>query len=729
MSDPDIDRQDSRAPLKDNTAAADDDAIVDVTSSSEPGGETELVCGVGPCRPRRLQWLAGGPKAFALWSMMYLLIKTSATVYLGSVVSTIEKQFKLSSTESGAIIILNDALDMALVIFVAYFGHKGHRPRIIGVGILLSGLGIFLCSVPHFMLDPYTRVPLGCNETEPFVDYCSADAKDKIDPCNVEYEQPGFNPVSWLIIGQILLGIGNVPMKPLGTTYIDDAVGKHTTPIYIAFLFIAVSIGPLLGFGLGSAALSLFVDFDRVAQEDRPPVDQNDPRFIGAWWLGFACLGVAVTLIGVPFFFFPRMLPKSKERQKEEKEAKEKELEASEDNGIQMKRLPEDEVNGEAGKEVKEKSNVKEKGPIHKTFFSSVKGMFFTYLKIVMNIGLLLLCISSAMEGANAAALGAFALKYYNVEFAVSASLSSLLAIAVFPFNLIGSLVGGCIIKWRKWSPAKCALFLLFGDVVSILGVPAFLVMGCQTQAIAGVSTEYAPPAPYNMIPPLPEMPVTHLDSVQMARSVCNSNCTCGDEDYNPVCGSDGLTYVSPCYAGCEVVIKGTDEFNRTIYSFDDCRCINPVTGYANATDGECSADCQSWHIPVLIIVSIIITFCGGLGQSGLVLITLRIVEEDMRSAALGFQSVFLNLLGFFPAPVYFGALINLACILWAYEGDSRGNCLVYDRDNIRYAFHGMQGALKVVASVFFIGVFLVLRDPKGKKYKSQEEEKTEQIT
>ena len=54
--------------------------------------------------------------------------------------------------------------------------------------------------------------------------------------------------------------------------------------------------------------------------------------------------------------------------------------------------------------------------------------MYYNYKRMVMNLGLILLCLSSAMEGANAAANGSFALKYYNVEFAVAPSLSSLLA-------------------------------------------------------------------------------------------------------------------------------------------------------------------------------------------------------------------------------------------------------------------------------------------------------------
>ena len=31
----------------------------------------------------------------------------------------------------------------------------------------------------------------------------------------------------------------------------------------------------------------------------------------------------------------------------------------------------------------------------------------------------------------------------------------------------------------------------------------------------------------------------------------CASNCSCDSQTFNPVCGSDGVNYFTPCHAGC----------------------------------------------------------------------------------------------------------------------------------------------------------------------------------
>lgn len=40
----------------------------------------------------------------------------------------------------------------------------------------------------------------------------------------------------------------------------------------------------------------------------------------------------------------------------------------------------------------------------------------------------------------------------------------------------------------------------------------------------------------------------------------CNSECNCDYVPFTPVCGQNGLTYISPCHAGCtnEYIVNGT---------------------------------------------------------------------------------------------------------------------------------------------------------------------------
>ena len=42
----------------------------------------------------------------------------------------------------------------------------------------------------------------------------------------------------------------------------------------------------------------------------------------------------------------------------------------------------------------------------------------------------------------------------------------------------------------------------------------------------------------------------------------CNGNCSCDPTAFTPVCGSDGLNYFSPCYAGCQLESRSD---NKTV--------------------------------------------------------------------------------------------------------------------------------------------------------------------
>jgi len=37
---------------------------------------------------------------------------------------------------------------------------------------------------------------------------------------------------------------------------------------------------------------------------------------------------------------------------------------------------------------------------------------------------------------------------------------------------------------------------------------------------------------------------------------LCSKACSCSEEAFNPVCGSNGVEFRSPCHAGCKIVLS-----------------------------------------------------------------------------------------------------------------------------------------------------------------------------
>lgn len=86
----------------------------------------------------------------------------------------------------------------------------------------------------------------------------------------------------------------------VGWPYIDDNVPKHRTPVYLAISAVLRQFGPTAGFLVSGFALRYyenpFMD---------PGITQDDPRWIGAWWVGFLLLGTLVAIFTLPMFLFP----------------------------------------------------------------------------------------------------------------------------------------------------------------------------------------------------------------------------------------------------------------------------------------------------------------------------------------------------------------------------------------------------------------------------------------
>lgn len=172
------------------------------------------------------------------------------TGYTVSVLTTIEKQFRIDSTISGFVISSYEIGSILSVVFVSYFGTQGHIPRWIGLGGMLLAIGSFLFALPQVLAH---YIPKNCTTTVEdqickltdsslfpiisksfaFGDVSSSESSD----CNPDSDDGGSNYVYILIIAQILLGIGGSPLLTLGTVYIDNNAEKSNSALYIGKTF------------------------------------------------------------------------------------------------------------------------------------------------------------------------------------------------------------------------------------------------------------------------------------------------------------------------------------------------------------------------------------------------------------------------------------------------------------------------------------------------------------
>lgn len=53
----------------------------------------------------------------------------------------------------------------------------------------------------------------------------------------------------------------------------------------------------------------------------------------------------------------------------------------------------------------------------------------------------------------------------------------------------------------------------------------------------------------------------SHID---VPLSYCNSDCSCDKNQWEPICGGNGVTYISPCLAGCKS-FRGDKKPNNTV--------------------------------------------------------------------------------------------------------------------------------------------------------------------
>ncbi|XP_009327294.1 PREDICTED: solute carrier organic anion transporter family member 2B1 [Pygoscelis adeliae] len=587
--------------------------------------------------------------------------------YLKSSISTIERRYGLSSQTSGLLASFNEVGNTLLIVFISYFGSRVHRPRFIGCGAILVSLAGFLMSLPHFITGPYeydqSVASMFSNTTDlcqPGVPGSRGNLSDA--GCTPHAARENHEVLLVMFIAQALLGIGGVPIQPFGISYIDDFASERNSPLYLGILFSVTTIGPGVAFMLGSAMLRFYVDIDKVTG-DAVQLTNEDPRWVGAWWLGFLVAASLVAVSAVPYFFFPREMPK------EVVSGKESDSKRSEDVLSQLR------------------SRSEHVQSLSLTQF--IKHFPLVLLRNLRHPVYLLVVLAQVNLSAMVAGLATFMGKFLERQFSLTASLANMIIGAVnIPGAMVGIVVGGAILKRFQMSLRQCSAMCVLGMFLCLLMAFPLLFLGCPTQKVAGV---------------------TYSESSEFGHRAleCNLQCNCPEKAYNPICGSNAIEYISPCSAGCGVVIINAGD--NSVLNYANCSCIseNGLAGFAKP--GTCGTGCSHLFLP-FVVLSCLAGILASTSHTPSFMLILRSIQPEDKSFAVGIQFMLLRVLAWMPGPVLYGSAIDKTCILWEKKCDRKAACRYYDNNLFRQRYLGLQFFFEVGAFLCFVTVYVILR-------------------
>lgn len=247
-------------------------------------------------------------------------IQAMSFVYFIVTLTTIEKRFQIPSSTFGIILSGNEISQILLSLILSYLGGYRNRPRWIAWGVFFCALSCIILATPHFIYGAgedalrLTEEYLGSSENLEKVVNITVDTLFKrtnrlctddpgSDECSNEYS---LVPLVLIFISQFVLGIGNTLYYSLGQSYLDDNISNKTsTPVMLAWAFSLRMMGPAIGFLVGFGALKVYIDPFKT-----PTISSKDPRWLGAWWLGWIVLGSAMAIFSILIGLFPKELPK-----------------------------------------------------------------------------------------------------------------------------------------------------------------------------------------------------------------------------------------------------------------------------------------------------------------------------------------------------------------------------------------------------------------------------------
>uniref|UniRef100_A0A8D8QN49 Solute carrier organic anion transporter family member n=2 Tax=Cacopsylla melanoneura TaxID=428564 RepID=A0A8D8QN49_9HEMI len=629
----------------------------------------DIQCGIGFFRGRTLQKFATQETFVLLYGILGATINMAGSYFSGTI-STMEKRFRIPSQNMGIILIGNDLTALFFGILVTYYAGRKHKPRYICIGMLFIVSMCICCVLPHLIYGAgkealsLTKEYGGSNNTINVI----TDSKLCSKTGAACIKEESLTPQVIIFVGELMWGIGAPLYGNLGMAYMDDNIKRSKTPLLMSFSFFIRMLGPVGGYALASWCLAKFISPDLT-----PTIDMKDPRWLGAWWLGWIIIGSIMTLFSFLVALFPKELPNSA-----------------------VRKILSDQSKDEATK--KQEREDKDQ--------PSWKDMRITFQRLFKNKVLIYNTAASSFYVFGYYPYWTFMPKYIEIEYRVTASFAALITGVVgLVFTALGIMLSGGVISMFKPRARSLAAFNICAGIITMFGLTSFIFLGCAENDAYNLSVGRA------------NMP---------GLNTCSKDCNCEFAQYAPVCSMDGThrTFISPCHAGCRssTIINDTEIYqncscvtntNSQLPFFLSNHTSRPDAGRFNggsAKKGSCTIDCTTQFYMFLGVVCLL-KFVGSSAKTTNVLLSVRSVEDRDKAVSMSFGMTVLSLAAFIPAPIVFGWIMDQTCILWGKTCSGQGSCWVYDAAQLRLLLVSSTVFLIALSNICDVAVWYHVKD------------------
>lgn len=301
------------------------------------------------------------------------------------------------------------------------------------------------------------------------------------------------------------------------------------------------------------------------------------------------------------------------------------------------------------------------------------------------NLTLILIVFATASEGILLKGFLGFISKYFEYQFQMTASTSTLITGSIALISVIaGTLSSAFVINKWKWAGKECSLFCSIIYFVTSFCFWIFL---------------------------------NYCSEDIFANNEC-LNCSCRNK-FNPVClpsnytsGGVASKYQSACHAGCQSMVSNTE--------FSNCQCLNINSTQSNFTKLILTSDNCDKSIKCIFslifncVAATLVIFFTAFALIPQLKACLSTVGLEFQPFALGIRAGVVRIVGNFSGSIIVGKAVDLTCKYWLKNCYGQETCKLYHNNKMSLALAVIGFSCRFITAILMgLACLLIIRKDK----------------